>query len=79
MLEIIDDLNEIGPIPDSAILVSLDVENMFPSIDNERGLGTIRTKLDNRREQTPPTDCIIEALEIILTSNNSVFNSQHLV
>ena len=79
MLEIIDDMNEIGPIPDTAILVSLDVENMFPSIDNERGLETIRTKLDTRREQTPPTDCIIEALEIILTSNNSVFNGQHLV
>ena len=39
MLNIIDDLNTNG-IPDGAILVSLDIENMFPSIDNERGLNT---------------------------------------
>ena len=34
MLEIVDQLNATG-IPEGAILVSLDVENMFPSIDNE--------------------------------------------
>ena len=79
MLEIIDDLNEVGPIPESAILVSLDVENMFPSIDNERGLETVRNKLETRRNKSPPTDCIVEALEIVLTSNNSIFNHQHLV
>ena len=79
MLEIIDDLNEVGPLPDSAILVSLDIENMFPSIDNEHGLQTIRSKLDSRKDKNPPTDCIVEALEVILTSNNSVFNNQHLV
>ena len=79
MLEIIDDLNEVGPLPDSAILVSLDIENMFPSIDNRRGLETIRAKLDTRKEKNPPTDCIVEALEIILTSNNSTFNKQHLI
>ena len=28
---------------------------------------------------SPPTDCIVEALEVILTSNNSVFNNEHLV
>ena len=72
-------LNEVGPIPESAILVSLDVENMFPSIDNERGLETVRNKLETRRNKSPPTDCIVEALEIVLTSNNSIFNHQHLV
>ena len=79
MLEIIDDLNEVGPIPESAILVSLDVENMFPSIDNQRGLETLRQKLETRVDNSPPTECIVEALEIILTSNNSVFNKEHLV
>ena len=78
MLEIIDGLNEIG-IPDNAILISLDVENMFPSIDNDRGLSTIRQRLDKRSAKLPPTECIVEALEIILTSNNSIFNKQHLV
>jgi hypothetical protein len=45
MLEIIDRLNSEG-IPSNSILLSLDVENMFPSIDNERGLQTLRNKLE---------------------------------
>ena len=59
--------------------MSLDVENMFPSIDNKRGLDTLRVKLNSREELSPPTNCVMEALEIILTSNNSIFNGQHLV
>ena len=69
MLEIVDQLNATG-IPEGAILVSLDVENMFPSIDNERGLSTLRNKLNSRENLSPPTECVMEALEIILTSNN---------
>ena len=51
MLDIIDQINENG-IPDDAVLVSLDVENMFPSIDNERGMETVQKRLD--REQDFP-------------------------
>ena len=42
LLEIIDELNAKG-IPDNAILVSFDVVNMFPNIDNERGIQTLQT------------------------------------
>ena len=73
MLEIIDTINENG-IPEDAILVSLDIENMFPSIDNKRGIETIRKRLEKEDNFPLPTDCIIEALEIILTCNNSKFN-----
>ncbi len=73
MLDIIDELNESG-IPENAALVSLDIENMFPSIDNGRGMETIRKRLDREEEFSLPTEHIIEALEIILTNNNSKFN-----
>ena len=73
MLDIIDKLNEDG-IPENAVLVSLDIENMFPSIDNKRGMDTIRKRLDNEQDFPLPTDLIIEAIQIILTSNNSKFN-----
>ena len=53
MLEIIDELNRNG-IDESTILVSLDVENMFPSIDNERGLSTLRNELNSRENLSPP-------------------------
>jgi len=73
MLDIIDEINVNG-IPENAILVSLDIENMFPSIDNTRGMETIRRRLDQEQDFPLPTECIIEALEIILTSNNSKFH-----
>ena len=78
MLEIIDEINTNG-IPEDAILVSLDIENMFPSIDNKRGMQTIRERLDKEENFPLPTDCIVEAIEIILTSNNSKFNGTNYI
>ena len=75
MLDIIDELNEKG-IPENAALVSLDIENMFPSIDNTRGMETIRQRLHREQNFPLPTELIIEALEIILTCNNSKFNGK---
>ena len=78
MLDIIDELNEQG-IPENATLISLDIENMFPSIDNKRGVETIRKRLNKEANFSIPTECIIEALEIILTCNNSKFNGINYV
>ena len=78
LLEIIDELNEKG-IPDGAVLLSLDIENMFPSIDNRRGMETIRKKLEEEEDFPVPTDLIIEAIEIILTNNNSTFNRENYI
>ena len=41
MLEIVDDLNEIG-IQEGDLLVSFDVINMFPSINNKIGVERVR-------------------------------------
>ena len=76
MLDIIDELNKNG-IPENAVLVSLDIENMFPSIDNVRGMETIRQRLEREQNFPLPTEHIIEALEIILTNNNSKFNGKN--
>ena len=59
----------------SAILVSFDVVNMFPSIDNNMGIASVRKYLDERESKDLPTDCVIEALELCLSCNNSVFNN----
>ena len=59
----------------SAILVSFDVVNMFTSIDNNMGIASVRKYLDERESKDLPTDCVIEALELCLSSNSSVFNN----
>ena len=52
---------------------------MYPSIDNTRGMETIRKRLEKEHDFPVPTDCIIEALEIILTCNNSSFNGTNYI
>ena len=42
LLDIIDELNS-ERIPDNTILVSFDIINMYPSIDNDRGIAVVRS------------------------------------
>ena len=76
MLEIIDDVNK-SNLSSNAILVSFDIVNMFPSIDNNMGIASVRKYLDERECKDLPTDCVIEALELCLSCNNSVFNNNN--
>ena len=74
MLEIIDDMIN-SDLSSNAILVSFDIVNMFPSIDNNMGIASVRKYLDERECKDLPTDCVNEALELCLSCNNSVFNN----
>ena len=59
------------------LLVSWDVISMYPSIDNEVGLGTCKAALDRRDKLPPSTDSLLEAIKITLKCNNSTFNNKH--
>ena len=76
LLNRIQKLNEQGPFPEGTLLVSWDVVSMFPNIDNELGLGAVSRALDTREQLLPSIDCILEAVEICLKSNHSVFNEK---
>ena len=73
MLEIIDQLNEFV-LTDNFVLVSFDVVNMFPNIDNRSGLESVKNILIANEFDMDSTQCIVEALEICLICNNSKFN-----
>ena len=77
MLNVVDDLNRNGNLHENCLLVSFDVLNMFPSIDNKMGIESVKNILLNRDDNTPPEECIIEALELCLNCNNSIFNKHH--
>ena len=77
MLEIIDDINEMGVL-DEDMLVSFDIINMFPSIDNKTGVERVRSKLMEVLDRLGlPVECIIKALEICLTKNFSAYRGQY--
>ena len=57
----IDELNsEMNLIqnPDNTILVTFDFVNIYPSINNDRGIAAVRNALDTRANKSPSTDCI---------------------
>ena len=76
MLNIIDNINSRNIITKDSVLVSFDVVNMFPSIDNVLGLEAVSEILHNRESDFPPTECILDALKLCLECNNSVFNNR---
>ena len=70
MFNIINDINNNNMITDSSILVSFDIVNMFPSIDNISGLEAVSEIFSNRESDFPPAECIFETLTICLECNN---------
>ena len=48
LLNRIQELNKQCPLPEGTLLVSWDVVSMFPNIDNELGLGEVKTALETR-------------------------------
>ena len=57
----------------NCLLVSFDVVNMFRSIDNKMGTESAKNILLNRDDNIPPTECIIEALELELRNAFHMF------
>ena len=75
----VETLNSHGPLPPGTLLVSWDVVNMFPNIDNALGLSAVEDALNSRPLRYPSTACILEAVNICLQSNNCQFgNSDYL-
>ena len=63
----------------SPVLVSFDIINMFPSIDNEMGINSVIKLLNKRVCKDPTKQCVVEALELCLNCNNSIFNNTNYI
>ena len=61
MLNIIDEINN-SNLPTNSKLVSFDIVNMFPSIDNKSVLKSVHDTLELRASKFLLTSCVIEAL-----------------
>ena len=59
--------------------VSFDIVNMFPSISKDIGRPACREFLDKRTTKLFSTDCVIDAIEITLDNNLTVFNGNMYV
>ena len=79
MLTILDNLNISNTLTSDWRLGSFDVINIFRSVDNISGLKAVKSILDSRQDQFPPTASIIGAVKLCLECNNSIFNDKHFL
>ena len=70
-------LKNMETLPESAILVSLDVVGLYPHIPHAEGLEAIRQALNEREDQEMPTNLIVDLAELVLKNNNFEFNGNH--
>ena len=73
-------LEELGEIPDSSILVTLDVAALYPSIPINMGLDASRRTFENFRPDNnvkPSNSTLMRFLEAVLRKNNFTFNGNH--
>ena len=73
-LDIIDNFNSLN-LPLNSNLVSFDIINMFPNIDNNWELSSVKKHSDFLWLKHSSINCLLEAIELCLTCNNSVFNN----
>ena len=52
---------------------------MSPNIDIKSELDAMKSVLLKKSTNTPPTECILEGLELCLTCNNSIFNNRNFL
>ena len=58
------------PLPDHAILFTMDIVGLYNLIPHADGLEACRTILNGRLVLAPPTEDIIELAELVLTLNS---------
>ena len=78
----IEEINENGPLPDNAILVTLDVKSLYTNIPHEEGIKCAEEGLNERVDKTIPTGFIVRMLSLLLHNNifeyNGKFYSQEI-
>ena len=73
-------INEIGVLPQGALLVTLDVVGLYPNIPTEDGLKAAQDALNKSRRDPsvkPSNKSLLKLLKLVLKRNNFVFNGRH--
>jgi hypothetical protein len=72
----LEDLNARGPIPNKAILLTIDVSSLYTNIPKVDGLSAMKDALNSRPDQSVPTNFLIELMDIVLSFNIFEFDKE---
>ncbi|XP_070548135.1 uncharacterized protein [Ptychodera flava] len=67
------------PLPEGAIIFCMDVRALYPSVPRKEGMIACKQALDRRKQQIPPTEDIMEAIDTVLDNNHFEFAGQHYI
>ena len=70
-------VQKLGPLPDNALLVTLDVSSLYTNIPHNEGIDACRYFLNTRQDKPLPAENICDLIRMILTMNNFSFNNEH--
>ena len=69
-------LQKLGPLPDNAILVTLDASSWYTNIPHNKGIDACRYFLNTGQDKSLPAENICDLIRMILTMNNFSFNNE---
>ena len=75
--DFIKKIKDLGPIPEGAILCTLDVSSLYTNIPNNEGILAVAEKLRNDPMKTPIASFILDLLKLVLYSMSFTFNGDH--
>ena len=69
-------IKNLPPLPEGALLCTIDVVGLYPNIPHDYGLAALRKALDTREDQNISTDSLMELAELALKNNFFEHNSK---
>ena len=69
-------LKDIKNLPKDAIMVTVDVVGLYPSIPHDEGLSAMRTALDKRVKKDVSTESLCQLAEVVLKNNIFEFDEK---
>ena len=67
-------IHNLGEVPEDAILCTVDVVGLYPSIPHEEGLEALREALERREDKAISTNSLTELAHLVLKNNFFEFN-----
>ena len=70
-------IRELKKVPENAILCTIDVVGLYPSIPHEDGLAVLKSALDDRQVKTVSTGSVMDLASLVLKNNYFEFNENY--
>ena len=74
--DFLNKLKELGSVPQNALLVTVDVVGLYPSIPHQDGLDALSIKLEQWEDKEIPTEDLLKLAQFFLKNNYFEFNSK---